>query len=330
MNESFETKANTESSNLIYCNICMEDKDNADILCPNNHGFCYECINSYFENELIAKKKITTNCTLCKQALFTNKLEAILNEDVLFLLFKLNVFELPEEYDIVSCPLCPKDEEFTFVINKKDFIQYVKCLNDNCGKTICLYCRNESNGNNHQSCKDSYYICELLLKAMSLSKIGLCAKCKDNNQEDVEYLKGTGCTHMTCKKCNNSLCYICGRRGNDLDYNKAKTNIIYGHNDDWKTNLKRCPMYLKNFHEIDTTWPNDDSSSTIKLYQYKIQSFVVKIIERYGKDKVKKAHDVYSSSKLEQLSEDYIKDYLKFKKLDYIENRISDLANRLK
>ena len=113
--------------------------------------------------------------------------------------------------------------------------------------------------------------------------------------------------------------------GTEFDYDKTNKDMIFGHNTNWKTNIKRCPTYLKEFHTIDNTWPEDDTASTINLYNYKIKSFLVKLINKYGIDKVKLVYSIYKDNKLESLSNDIIDDYQKFKKLDYIENRIGFL-----
>lgn len=323
MNDNLSTKATVCDDN-IYCYICQEECINAEYLCPNNHGYCLECINSHYEVLLFGGKEITNKCTICKEPFYQNKLEAILNDDVLLLLFKNNVFKelkLPDEYEIRTCSLCPPKKEFTFVINKNDFIQYVKCLGDACGKTSCLYCYGEAKLKDHKICQTYYLISEYLLQAMSKSKTGLCTSCKTNNINDIEYLKGSGCTHMKCKKCNSPICYVCGKNENELDYNILKSKI-FGHNDDWATNIQRCPMYLREFNAVDKTWPKDDTSAVMKLYNYKLQSFVCKIIGKFGHISVNCAYNLFKDNKLQMLSQDFIDDYAKFKKLSYIENRI--------
>jgi len=115
------------TNNNLKCLICLEYKDDAEILCNFSHSYCLECINSYFEEKLINNKKISMECTICKQSMYENKLKFILNDTVLLLLFKNHVFdvlELPKDYEIMSCNFCPGDKKFQFLINKNDFYQF--------------------------------------------------------------------------------------------------------------------------------------------------------------------------------------------------------------
>ncbi len=34
---------------------------------------------------------------------------------------------------------------------------------------------------------------------------------------------------------------------------------LYGHNEDWETNVHRCPMYLGHVEEIDETWEQEEN-----------------------------------------------------------------------
>jgi hypothetical protein len=70
------------------------------------------------------------------------------------------------------------------------------------------------------------------------------------------------CTHMTCQECSTVWCYICGLSVDECDkaprVGSASREPIYGHNEDWKTNPKRCPMYLSSISDIDEEWEFDD------------------------------------------------------------------------
>ena len=51
---------------------------------------------------------------------------------------------------------------------------------------------------------------------------------------------------MNCENCGMSWCYCCGMSEADADKapreGSASQEPLYGHNEDWQTNKKRCPM----------------------------------------------------------------------------------------
>lgn len=57
-------------------------------------------------------------------------------------------------------------------------------------------------------------------------------------------------------------CYVCGLNVDACDkaprVGAAGAEPIYGHNQDWDTNPRRCPMYLHQISDVDEEWPDGD------------------------------------------------------------------------
>jgi len=176
----------------------------------------------------------------------------------------------------------------------------------------------------HDNCKIYYEISNKLIKVVEQSTLGLCKKCNEISPAVPGALKGDACTHMTCRKCNLKICYICLKDENEIDYDKKQISKIFGHNNDWKQNNKRCPMYITQFNEIDNSWPTSDTECVGKLFNYKLKFYTEKVINKYGIAKVKVAYNLFKNknNKLSFLPELVIDESVGFKKLNYIDNRI--------
>ena len=61
--------------------------------------------------------------------------------------------------------------------------------------------------------------------------------------------------------CNSSFCYFCGLSADVCDKD-SEINTIFGHNAEWPTNEKRCPMYLTEIADFDDKWPSGDEDSS--------------------------------------------------------------------
>lgn len=74
----------------------------------------------------------------------------------------------------------------------------------------------------------------------------------------LEGRKDGMCTHMTCQNCGTDWCYLCATRVEELDMaprtEAASSELIYGHNQDWQTNPRRCPIYMSSISEVDPEW----------------------------------------------------------------------------
>jgi hypothetical protein len=221
---------------------------------------------------------------------------------------------LPSE-TILHCPLCSYSE-----IRDKMGVNFVFCKNDACKKRSCFYChlecsyqtenekRNESMldeaEEDEENFEDSearkHFICAELFEMKSKiekaiedgSKVN-CPKCGTGGRKD------DNCTHMTCVKCNNLFCYFCGLSVDDCDKDSENDNI-YGHNSDWPTNQKRCPMYLTEIADVDENWPDgDEESSSIDddclnyFHKLKILTLLREVFQKNNIKEIERVEEKY-------------------------------------
>jgi len=74
------------------------------------------------------------------------------------------------------------------------------------------------------------------------------------------------CTHMSCA-CGTMWCYVCELGEGDCDKAPREDSMLlrtpltsearmYSHNEDYKYNSKRCPMFLNILQSVDEAWGN--------------------------------------------------------------------------
>ena len=79
--------------------------------------------------------------------------------------------------------------------------------------------------------------------------------------------KDNACTHMTWDNCKAVYWYVWEQSADKVDVEGGEsctaegTSRLYKHNENWKTNEKRCPMYLEYIKGIDKRWPSGAEES---------------------------------------------------------------------
>lgn len=79
-------------------------------------------------------------------------------------------------------------------------------------------------------------------------------------------MKDDNCTHMSCEHCGTAWCYFCGLAAANVDAADGNGKVLYRHNEQWRSNPKRCPMHLVSICEEDDTWPEEDEECLLKLH----------------------------------------------------------------
>jgi hypothetical protein len=319
------------------CVICQEYSENLEVMCPGNHWYCTECINSDFETKLFNQNmlKVDKKCSICRENFYENKLHALLNPYVKNALLKLDIFEsfsIPNDLFLMNCPLCPEKEiRGVFLINKNDFFQFYNC--NKCMKRSCLYCWEETKTDaNHKNCskylKVSYDLDKVVENAINFS----CSKCKRREimpKFQAPQVK-SGCCHIRCFNCNGCSCYICGGYQDDVDRDLTVSNQekIYAHNVNWKSKANRCPMYLSKIKEVIPIWPEEEEEATKYFLEYKLKSYMKKVIEKWGKETVLNAYQQFKTKRFKSIPEEIVKfDYSLFWPFQKLDEKIFKLNN---
>lgn len=130
-----------------------------------------------------------------------------------------------------------------------------------------------------------------------------------NPECKVRGRKDENCTHMTCQACNTLWCYFCGEKVEDCDKaTDAELVAWYGGNGDpdmapeyrhthgWSDNGKRCPMYFNQLHEVDNSWPEDDTACLNKYHGLLAHKFLFDAYQQIGEGGLRHLIDAYGES----------------------------------
>lgn len=301
------------NSDRDICLICLSESDDINAMCNSNHLYCIDCLNQLYESMIAQGSNINNKCSVCFTSFHQNKLEALLNDDIKLALTKIDVlqrFSFPSNFKIMACPTCEaKNNEGMFLIDENDYNQYYFC--DTCNQLVCLYCYKAClDKSMHSLCLSYNKIAidlEKLIERAFQVKCSECIKQKNSGYEPPN-LKMNDCTHIKCNKCNMHTCYICSGHETKVNKSDKTASPIYRHNDDWKSNSSRCPMYVRHFSEIYSDWPKDEYKASAKLYEYKIKLYVKKIYKKHGKDKVKLVYNHLKDRRLVLISDTAFRD----------------------
>eukprot|EP01034_Spumella_vulgaris_P025416 gene25416-31874_t len=178
--------------------------------------------------------------------------------------------QIGEDEKVTGCPSCSYFEIRSKECNGMDFMF---CQNAPCRRTTCVHCfgtckkvnfggYNEEDEERVQRDNTSFLYhleCGELAKdkiafetAIVKGSVRECPSC------GVAGIKDDNCTHITCQACDAKFCYVCGlaEAAANKSTSQGRTGTIYAHNVNWKTNPRRCPMYLHQIHEVDPRWPS--------------------------------------------------------------------------
>ena len=121
-----------------------------------------------------------------------------------------------------------------------------------------------------------------------------CPNCNRGGRKEEE-----DCTYMTCIKCNNKFCYVCGleiKNFKDFDERYDDSENFSFHNNEWRTNDHNCPMYFNNeIHDHDDRWPESDYESVLLdfFHRKKILKNLRDFIELEGENLIKEFESKY-------------------------------------
>ena len=171
-------------------------------------------------------------------------------------------------------------------------INFIFCKNPSCNKTSCYYCHLECKVEceyfdeemediimQHFECALNGLIKSKIDEAIEAGSTVCCPYCDTGGRKDEDT-----CTHMTCIKCGNSYCYVCGLSCKDFEESVQTyedSENFTTHNSAWYSNDKYCPMYLNEIYELDNTWPDsgDDNDLLDFFHRKKILKNLKELFE---------------------------------------------------
>jgi len=189
------------------CPICFLDDIQPNefyIFSQCKHGYCTECLESYFSNRINEGKVLDIKCPF--PACTT-------------------ILEYHQIQDVVSDELFNRYEEFTFLasLNQDPTLRW--CPKPGCGNAMffdpdhpeckCTQCNYEFCGNckepahkgtceEYQQWKEDNGLVDKKYENWARKNTKKCPNCKT----PIE--KANGCNHMTCGNCNYQYCWLCG------------------------------------------------------------------------------------------------------------------------
>ena len=280
------SKSEIKKKNNVNCSGCNEEMSvtHGGIACPQGHHFCLNGCAAQFVQMILNEPQfyLPPRCPNCRAELNLNIIERIMRVDQIPQ-FHTAMFELVWAKQVVGpddilcqCPFCNFAE---IRRTDKTSLMFVFCGRDSCKKRSCIVCKREViddnldsedddeddcqndsdiNGDNneyhykrlkfHMKCSELALFKEKFDKIIESSTGVRCPGCGIIGRKD------NACNHMSCLNCETQWCYFCGKKEGDLDTDNEN---IYHHFNDWQVNSNRCPMYLNNISEVDSSWPED-------------------------------------------------------------------------
>ncbi|KAJ2907314.1 hypothetical protein MKZ38_003170 [Zalerion maritima] len=175
----------------------------------NMHWFCKECARRTAETAIGLQKHDFRCMSMdgCEQGFSRDQIEVFLDEKTRIALDRIemeNSLRMSGIENLESCPFCPFAAECCPVEDDREF----RCQNEDCQIVSCRLCREETHI--PQTCEEAardkgVSARRKIEEAMSAALIRKCNTC------GTPFIKEHGCNKMTCSKCGNRQCYVCGK-----------------------------------------------------------------------------------------------------------------------
>ena len=236
--------------------------------------------------------KIPAKCSCCNCELSSASVEMQMTPEQLDIyLFYMSKSIAKETDQVARCPFCSYFEFW----GKNATSNFFFCKKEGWKKGSCSICHREfkvpSNGFNiteeefeeiksdtgmmsHTKCYQYKQIKDDWEKAL---EEGIKRKCPSWG---VGGIKNDACTHMRCNNCQTQWCYVWAKALEDLNYDPSRSPM-YGHNVNWNTNPRRCPMYLTEIHQIDDRYTQDDQEWKMLFHKLLTYKNIKKFFDEY-------------------------------------------------
>lgn len=118
-----------------------------------------------------------------------------------------------------------------------------------------------------------------VLDAVRKGTTNVCPECGCAGQKD------DNCTHMTCGRCRTQWCYSCGLSASKCNVAPG-TAWPVGHSVSWQTDSQRCPIYLREFSQINPNWGDTPETELAFYHRYKTMRLLGGAVARWGRPKL--------------------------------------------
>jgi hypothetical protein len=276
------------------------------------HAYCHDCFNGMVR--ALGADGIPLECTACrdpadpqKAAVFfvDDEIMLALNDEARVRYVTLYKAKQPPGTVRIECGIerCP----WTADVSEHRLEDVVCCGRAACAKITCRKCQQDVvlegqdvrgaalagaamsasearriNERNDLISQTHLISCALELRIDEICDRGQAVPCPACG---IRSQKNEACTHMVCsnRKCGTRYCYCCGlARG---DCNGAVPNGWGTHNQDWRTNPLRCPLYLEMLEgEADrhgSAWPGTAEAALAMFHKERTHRELQKLI-RYA------------------------------------------------
>lgn len=237
--------------------------------------------------------KISVKCPICKLELSASSVEMQMTREQLDVyLMHMSMKHIDENDQVVNCPFWKYFE----IWNKDCTSNFFYCKKEGCKKGSCSICHKEFKvpSSDFQMSNTEFEEIKSNKGMMSHTRCYEYKHMKDDWDEAIETgikrwcpncgiggLKNSDCTHILCNNCRTEWCYVWGKALKDLDIDPTMSGIS-GHNNDWNTNPKRCPMYLFQIHEIDKRYSQNDYQCKMFLHKLITYKNIRKFFKKYS------------------------------------------------
>ncbi|CAI2374146.1 unnamed protein product [Moneuplotes crassus] len=289
------------------CQVCLEEEEEPDelsIICQNKHFICSECADNFIISKLHSLEvDLPFKCCVCNIPIEESQIEKHLDDDQkhTYEIYSKFVTLDSKKYRIHSCPSSCGYKE---ILNWSELeCPFFICQKEDCKKGSCIICQEFYQIPDEEVLSQEQHA-ELVLGSDGISKHLTCLSKKDVKDEwercidaqnsrpcprcGLRGIKDDSCAHITCPKCNTKWCYVCGLDENDCDKEGTQDDpnklSIYRHNDNWSTNSKRCPMYLRCIIEIDSRYSESDEQCMEFLHKLLFYKEIRQFINKYSEE----------------------------------------------
>jgi len=302
----------------IRCIACgrVKNRSNPGLLCPQGHFLCSlptskpknlkennkntvqtnnttkneSCASTFSRTVLtddemllcdVSNGSFKVKCADCKVHIDLSKFENFIPPDLLSN-FQTNIaIYTMDKGDIwLSCPLCSTGAVYS---EHTDIILY--CHNPKCQKMTCRLCQKNVDRNREQHltvCWENFDFYQKLNTKIEEAQKAVCPHC------GLSGMKNTACCEITCSSCGKWWCYACACPPEECErhINDVNTSHLLGQY--WKTNLKRCPHYLQQYHEVDPSFPEDPNEALSFFHRHIYLARMKLLLLEFGKERVRK------------------------------------------